>query len=140
MLAFAPMVASPAYVRCGTLAPSPSTAFFVSTNPPTLALAPSTVPGRRYEYGPTVASTPIRAPTTCARSTEAPDSTTVSTSVLSGPTTAPEATVVVPYSWVFWSTTASGDSVTVTSTHVVAGSRIVTPERIQSRLTRSRSS
>ena len=35
------------YVRCGTLAPSPILAFLVSTKPPILPLAPSSVPGRR---------------------------------------------------------------------------------------------
>src|SRR4051794_33867953 len=140
MFAFGPIVASPTYDRCGTLAPSPSSAFLVSTNPPTFALRPSFVPGRRYENGPTVALGPTSAPIACVRSTSAPSPTTVSTSVVSGPTTAPEATDVVPASWVFRSITASGDSVTVTSTQVVAGSSIDTPDRIQAVFTRSRSS
>ena len=59
MFAFAPIEASPTYDRWGTFAPSPSSEFFVSTNPPTFALRPSLEPGRRYENGPTVASGPI---------------------------------------------------------------------------------
>ncbi len=99
----------------------------------------SRVPGRRYAYGPTLAPGPISACTACARSTVAPASTTVSISVVSGPTAAPGPTRVAPRSWVFGSITASRSTAAVTSIQVVAGSRMVTPERIRSALTRSRS-
>src|SRR5919107_1075331 len=109
MLAFAPIGASPTYDRCGTFAPSPNSAFFVSTNPPIFALRPVFVPGRRNENGPMVDSGPICAPIEWLRSTTAPSPTVVSISVVSGPTTAPAPTLVAPSSCEFWSISASGD-------------------------------
>ncbi len=60
--------------------------------------------------------------------------------MLSGPISAPAATVVVPCSWTPGSRTTSGSSATVTSTQVLAGSTTVTPASIQRRSSRRFSS
>src|SRR2546423_9248957 len=117
-----PIVASPTYDRCGTFAPAPISAFLVSTNVPTFAFGASFDPGRRYAYGPTCAAGPISALSTWARTTDAFSPTTLSSTVVSGPTSAPTPTVVAPRRWVFGSITASRPTVTVTSIQVVAGS------------------
>ena len=122
------------------MVPAPICAFLVSTKVPILPASPSTVPGRRYAYGPTDAPAPIRDADPCARTTAARGPTATSVSVVSGPTSAPSPTVVAPRSWVFGSTTTSRSSVTVTSIHTVVGSTMLTPARIQSSLIRSRSS
>src|SRR5579859_700862 len=54
-----PMSASPTYDRCGTLVPSPISAFLISTYVPTFTPAASRVPGRTYAYGPISQPTPI---------------------------------------------------------------------------------
>src|SRR3954453_23264171 len=94
MLAPSPTVASPTYDRCGTLLPRPICAFFVSTKAPILPSDPSTVPGRRYENGPTDAPAPITARVASVRFTVAPSPTSQSRSVVSGPTVAPAETSV----------------------------------------------
>ena len=65
------------------------------------------------------------------RITLAPSPTWTSVRVVSGPTTASRATVVVPCSWVLGSRRTSSSRVTVASIQVVAGSTTVTPARIQ---------
>src|SRR6478609_10099980 len=117
-----PISASPTYDRCGTFAPSPILAFLVSTNPPILPPAPSSVPGRRYENGPTLAPGPTTASSPWVRTTLAPAPTSTSLSVQSGPTTASSATTVAPRSWTPGRIVTSGASVTSTSIHVVSGS------------------
>ncbi|CPU63891.1 Uncharacterised protein [Mycobacteroides abscessus] len=99
---------------------------------PILPCAPSTVPGRRYANGPTDVPAPRTASEPCVRVTVAPAPTSVSVSVVSGPTVAPSATTVAPWSCVPGSSVTSRASSTSTSTHVVAGSTTVTPARIQS--------
>ncbi len=140
MFVCSPTVASPMYDRCGTFEPSPICAFFVSTNVPILPFAPSSVPGRRYANGPTLARGPITASEPCVRTTVAPGPTSTSVSVVSGPTVAPSRTTVAPCSWVPGSSVTSRSSSTSTSTQVVAGSTTVTPSRIQSSRTRRLSS
>src|SRR5687768_1672568 len=91
-----PIVASPTYDRCGTFVPSPIDAFFVSTYVPTLALRANRDPGRRYAYGPTLASGPTSAPTATALSTRAPAPARVSVNREFGPTSHPSPRCVAP--------------------------------------------
>src|SRR5437870_9505104 len=70
MLTSAPTSASPMYDRCDALAPSPNTAFFVSTKLPTFTCRPSFVPGRRCAYGPTAASSSMTASSETTRRSE----------------------------------------------------------------------
>ena len=70
----------------------------------------------------------------------APSPTLTSVRVVSGPTTASRATVVVPCSWVLGSRRTSSSRVTVESIQVVAGSTTVTPARIQDSTVRRLSS
>src|SRR4051812_41676835 len=131
MLVPSPISASPTYDRCGTFEASPILAFLVSTKAPILPREPSSVPGRRYENGPTVAPSPITASSPCVRTTVAPAPTSTSLSVQSGPTTASSATTVAPSSWTPGSSVTSGSSTTSASTQVLRGSTTVTPRRIQ---------
>lgn len=137
MFEYSPIVASPTYDRCGTFDPSPIDAFFVSTYVPILPLRASRVPGRRYANGPTDASGPTSAPTATVLSTRAPAPTRVSVSRVFGPTSQPSPRCVTPCNCVPGCTSASRSNVTVTSTHVDAGSTTVTPDSIAAVTSRS---
>ena len=89
--------------------PSPSSAFFVSTNVPTFALRASRVPGRRYAYGPDGrlrrrSRRRPRAPRTTGR----PRPPSCRSAWCPARPRAPAPTAVAPRSCVFWSITASG--------------------------------
>ena len=71
--------------------------------------------------GPTLAPAPIAAPVPCVRVTFAPAPIRTSVRVVSGPTTASRATVVVPCSWVLGSRRTSSSRTTVASIQVRRG-------------------
>src|SRR3954447_18478188 len=127
------------YERCGTFAPSPMSAFFVSTKVPTWASAARCVPARSDTYGPTVAPSPITDSRATVCWTTARSCTTVSTSRVPGPITAPRPIVVRPSRIVPGSRRTSGASSTIVSMKVLVGSTIVTPSIIHRSLMRSRS-
>src|SRR4026207_77765 len=56
MLTPSPLGGSPILEGCGTLDPRPMRDFFSSTKLPTLALAPTRLAGRRWQKGPSCAS------------------------------------------------------------------------------------
>ena len=133
------MVASPTYERCGTLEPSPTFAFLISTNAPAFAPVPRTVPLRKYEYGPTFALAPIVASKQFDSTMFAPSSTLQDSSVVRGPITAPVAIFEDPKIAVPGKIVTSFAISAVASIQVVVGSTMVTPARMKPSLMRSRS-